>query len=57
MIIRESLAILDKRKEVAGRLLKRSKDALAEHDEKRRHLAFEVELWSERLKKWGKGKR
>jgi hypothetical protein len=57
MVIRESLAILDKRKEVAGRLLKRSKDALAEHDEKRRHLAFEVELWSERLKKWGKGKR
>ncbi len=57
MIIRESLAILDKRKEVAERLLKRSKVALAEHDEKRKHLAFDVELWSERLKKWGKGKR
>ena len=57
MIIRESLTVLDKRKEVAGRLLKRAKDSLAEHDEKRKHFVFEVERWSERLKKWGKGKR
>ena len=57
MVVRESLAILDRRREVAIRLLKKSKDALADHDEKRKHLAFLVELWGERVKKWGKGKR
>lgn len=57
MIIRESLSVLEKRKIGAGRLLKRAKDLLAEHDEKRKHLAFQVELWGERVKKWGKVKR
>lgn len=57
MIIRESLAILEKRKIGAERLLQRAKVLLAEHEEKRRHLAFQVELWSERVKKCGKGKR
>lgn len=57
MIIRESLSVLEKRKIGAGRLLKRAKDLLADHDEKRKHLAFQVELWGERVKKWGKVKR
>lgn len=60
MIIRESLAIIEKRKIGAERLLQRAKVLLTEHDEKRKHLAFQVELWSERVKerakKWGKVK-
>lgn len=57
LIIRESLEILEKRKERLERLLKRAKAELAEHDEKRKHLAFLVELWGERVKKWGRSKR
>ena len=57
LIVRESLEILEKRKERLERLLKRAKDELAEHDEKRKHLAFLVELWGERVKKWGRSKR
>lgn len=57
MIIRESLAIIEKKKIGAERLLQRAKVLLTEHDEKRKHLAFQVELWGERVKKWGKVKR
>lgn len=57
LIIRESLEILKKRKETSERLLKRAKANLAEHDENRKHLAFQVEIWRERVKKWGRGKR
>ena len=57
LVISESRAIPGKRKLILKGRLQRAKDALTEHDEKRKHLAFEVELWSERKKKWGKGMR
>ena len=57
LIVRESFAIHEKRKACAERLLKRAEAELSAHDERRRYLVYELELWRERAKKWGKVKR
>lgn len=45
IIIRESLAILERRLTSAERLWEQAKQRLAKHDEQRKHFAFQVALW------------